>query len=149
MLNSLQNLAWWHWWIVAAALAVVETFVPGVIAIWFAFAALVVGALLLLVPEVPWPLQFVLFGLLGIVALLLWRRYRPAGDDAQTDEPQLNQRSSRYVGEVYTLAEPIVAGSGKVRIGDTVWLARGGDAPQGARVRVTSVEGAVLRVEPA
>jgi membrane protein implicated in regulation of membrane protease activity len=148
MLNSLQNLAWWHWWIVAAVLAVVETFVPGVIAIWFAFAAVVVGALLLLVP-VPWPLQFVLFGLLGVVALLLWRWWRPASADDTSDQPMLNQRGARYVGETFTLAEPMVSGTGKVRIGDTVWLARGGDAPQGARVRVTSVDGAVLKVESA
>jgi membrane protein implicated in regulation of membrane protease activity len=149
MLNSLQDLAWWHWWILAAVLAAVETFVPGVVAIWFAFAALVVGGLLLVVPGVPWPLQFVLFGLMGIVALLLWRKFRPAGDDAQTDEPTLNQRSARFIGEIFTLAEPIVAGSGKVRIGDTVWLARGGDAPQGARVRVVAVDGSVLKVESA
>lgn len=149
MLNSLQDLAWWHWWIVAAVLAAVETFVPGVVAIWFAFAALVVGALLLMVPSVPWPLQFVLFGLLGIVALLLWRKLRPAGDDDQTDQPALNQRGARFVGETFTLAEPIVSGTGKVRIGDTVWLARGGDAPLGARVRVVRVDGTVLQVEPA
>jgi membrane protein implicated in regulation of membrane protease activity len=148
MLNSMQNLAWWHWWILAAVLAAIETFVPGVIAIWFAFAALVVGALLLLV-DIPWPLQFVLFGVLGILALVLWLKFRPTSKGDTTDQPALNQRGVRYIGETYTLAEPIVSGSGKVRIGDTVWLARGGDAPLGARVRVIGVDGTVLRVEPA
>jgi membrane protein implicated in regulation of membrane protease activity len=148
MLNSLQNLAWWHWWILAAVLAAVETFVPGVIAIWFAFAALVVGALMLLM-DVPWPLQFVLFGLLGVVALVLWRWLRPTAAGDTSDQPARNQRGVHYIGEIYTVAEPIVSGSGKVRIGDTVWLARGGDAPLGARVRVVGVDGTVLKVESA
>jgi membrane protein implicated in regulation of membrane protease activity len=148
MLNSLQNLEWWHWWILAAVLAAVETFVPGVVAIWFAFAALVVGALLLFVP-VPWPLQFVLFGALGIVALVLWLKFRPTSKGDTSDQPALNQRGVHYIGETYALAEPIIGGTGKVRIGDTVWLARGGDAPLGARVRVIGVDGAVLKVESA
>lgn len=149
MLNSMQNLAWWHWWVLAAVLAAIETFVPGVIAIWFAFAALVVGALLLVAPDVPWPLQFALFGVLGIVALVLWLKFRPASKGDTTEQPALNQRGVRYIGETYTVAEPIVSGTGKVRIGDTVWLARGGDAPLGARVRVIGVDGTVLKVEPA
>jgi hypothetical protein len=129
MLNSLQNLAWWHWWILAAALAALETFVPGVIAIWFAAAALVVGSLLL-------------------VALVLWRRFRPEGGEP-TDQPLLNQRGSHYIGQVFTLVEPIVSGVGKVKVGDSVWMARGGDAPLGARVKVVGVNGTVLQVEPA
>jgi membrane protein implicated in regulation of membrane protease activity len=43
--------------------------------------------------------------------------------------------------------EPIVHGRGKVRIGDTLWMAEGPDAPAGAEVRVTAAQGAVLRVE--
>jgi len=40
-------------------------------------------------------------------------------------------------------------GRGSVRVGDSVWLARGEDAAVGARVRVTGSDGACLRVEPA
>jgi inner membrane protein len=143
----MQNLAWWHWWILAAILAVVETFVPGVIAIWFSAAALVVGALMLVMP-VPWPLQFVLFGVLGVVALVLWRRLRYPSDD-RSEQPTLNQRGVHYIGQVYTLVKPIVSGTGKIRVGDSVWLAHGSDAPLGARVRVVGVDGTVLQVEPA
>jgi membrane protein implicated in regulation of membrane protease activity len=49
---------------------------------------------------------------------------------------------------VFTLVEPIAAGTGKIQVGDTVWLAQGNDAPRGARVRVVGVNGAVLKVEP-
>lgn len=147
MIELASQLQWWHWWIAAAALAAIETFLPGAVAIWFAAAALVVGALLLVVP-VPWPLQLVLFGVLGVVALLVWRRLRPPGDQ-ESAQPTLNQRGVHYIGQVFTLVEPLQNGTGKVQVGDTVWLVQGPELPVGARVRVLGVNGAVLRVEPA
>ncbi len=147
MLDFLRNMQWWHWWILAAVLAALETVVPGAIVIWFGVGALVVGALLLIMP-IPWPLQPVLFGIVGVIALLLWRRMRHPEND-RSDQPALNQRGVHYIGQVFTLVEPIAAGQGKVGVGDTVWLAQGDDAPRGALVRVVGVNGTVLQVEPA
>jgi membrane protein implicated in regulation of membrane protease activity len=147
MSSSLQHLAWWHWWILAAVLAALETVVPGAIVIWFGVSAFVVGALLLMLP-VPVPLQIVLFGVLGVVSMLIWRRLKNP-EEGESTQPTLNQRGVHYIGQVYTLVEPIVSGTGKIQVGDTVWLARGGDAPVGARVRVIGVDGAVLQVESA
>jgi len=145
MTDLLMHLEWWHWWVVAAALAAIETFMPGAVAIWFAASAAVVGALLLIVP-VPWQLQLVLFGVLGLVAIVLFRAYarrNPAG----STQPGLNQRGVQYVGQQFTLVEPIQQGFGKVRVGDTVWKVSGPALPIGAQVRVTGVDGAILTVE--
>jgi inner membrane protein len=142
----LQGLQWWHWWIVAAVLAALETFLPGAVAIWFAAAALVVGGLLLVVP-VPWQVQLVLFGALGVAAIVVWRRFQHP-ESPESEQPALNQRGQHYIGQSFTLVEPIQGGSGKIQVGDSVWLAQGKDAPVGARVRVVSVDGVVLRVEP-
>ena len=147
MIEFAQGLSWWHWWIAAAVLAAIETFLPGAVAIWFAASAVVVGGLLLVIP-IPWQLQLVLFGVLGCVALLLWRRLRPK-DDTASDRPMLNQRGQQYVGQSFTLADAVRGGTGKVTIGDTVWLVQGPELPAGARVRVTGVNGAVLIVEAA
>jgi membrane protein implicated in regulation of membrane protease activity len=147
MLNFLQDLTWWHWWIVAAVLAALETFIPGALAIWFAAAALLLGAVLLAVP-IRWELQLVLFGFLSVLATLLWWRFGRSKRDEST-QPMLNQRGARYVGRVFTLAEAIEEGSGKVELGDTVWLVQGADAPAGTRVRVVGVKGAELQVEKA
>jgi len=147
MIEFAQNLTWWHWWIAAAILAALETFLPGAIAIWFAAAAVVIGAIQLVAP-MPWQLQLVLFGALGVVAIFVWRRLRPV-EDERSDQPSLNQRGVQYVGQVLQLVEPVKDGTGKVRVGDTVWLVHGSDAPAGASVRVTGVQGAVLTVERA
>jgi len=148
MLEFAQRLEWWHWWIAAAVLAAVETFLPGAIAIWFAASAVVVGALLLLGIPLPWQLQLVLFGVLGVVAIFVWRRFRFT-DGNVSAQPNLNQRGVQYIGQEYPVIEPLRGGSGKIQVGDTVWLVQGADAPAGARVRVVGVNGAVLRVEPA
>ena len=147
MLEFVQRLEWWHWWIAAAVLAAAETFIPGAIAIWFAAAAVVVGALLLVVP-VPWQLQLVLFGALGVVAILAWRRFRFQEGNVSA-QPALNQRGVQYIGHQFTLVEPLAGGTGKIQVGDTVWLVEGPDAPVGSRVRVTAVNGAILQVLPA
>jgi membrane protein implicated in regulation of membrane protease activity len=116
------------------------------VAIWFAASALIVGGLLLVLP-LPWQLQLVIFAVLGFAAIGLWRKYRPASD-TDSDQPALNRRGVHYIGQSYTLAEPLRNGSGKAQIGDSVWLVRGTDLPAGSRVKVIGVEGAVLIVEP-
>lgn len=147
MIEFLKHLEWWHWWIAAAVLAALETFMPGAVAIWFAVSAAVVGALVLIVP-VPWQLQLVLFGALGIAAIVAFRSYAKR-NPAATSQPALNQRGAQYIGQEFALVEPIQQGFGKVRVGDTVWKVAGPELPTGARVRVTGVDGAVLVVEAA
>jgi inner membrane protein len=144
MIGFFAKLAWWHWWILAAVLAAIETFMPGAVAIWFAASAIAVGALLLLVP-LPWQLQLVLFGVLGFVAVMLYRVWARRNPDTSPD-PTLNRRAAQYIGQVLTLVESVDHGYGKVRVGDTVWKVKGPDLPVGARVRVVAVEGAVLVV---
>ncbi|MBK7251632.1 MAG: NfeD family protein [Gammaproteobacteria bacterium] len=146
MMDFLAHLEWWHWWVLAAVLAAVETFMPGAVAIWFAASALVVGALLLLV-AIPWQLQLVLFGVLGVVAILVYRRHARRQPETSV-QPALNRRGLEHLGQELELIEPIEHGSGKVRAGDTVWKVSGPDAPAGARVRVTGADGTVLQVEP-
>ena len=147
MIEFAIGLQWWHWWIAAALLGIVEAMVPGAVAIWFAAAAAVVGALLLAIP-LAWQLQLVLFGALSIGALAFWR-YRKRTHPETSELPRLNQRAAQYIGEVCVLSEPIVQGSGKARVGDGFWKVRGPDLPAGTPVRVKAAEGTVLIVEAA
>ncbi|MET0290964.1 MAG: NfeD family protein [Steroidobacteraceae bacterium] len=146
MIEFAQTLQWWHWWIAAAILAVFETFIPGAVAIWFAASAAVIGALLLVVP-IPWQLQLVLFAILGVVFIFAYRRFRGT-HDLTSDQPLLNQRGVQHIGQTFTLIEALHGGTGKIRVGDSVWLVSGADQPVGARVRVTGVRGATFEVEP-
>jgi membrane protein implicated in regulation of membrane protease activity len=135
----------WLWLIAGLVLAVAEMVVPGVFLIWFAAAALVVGLLTAALP-IGVPLQVVLFVVLSLASVLASRRYlrsRPI----QSADPLLNQRGAQLVGRQVVVTQAIEGGSGRVRCGDSEWLASGPDADAGARMTVTGSQGSVLIVE--
>jgi membrane protein implicated in regulation of membrane protease activity len=134
----------WLWFAAGVALLVLETIVPGVHFLWFGLAAGAVGALALATP-LAWPMQLILFALISIASVFVVRRFaRP--ENAATDEPSLNIRGAQYIGRRVEVVDAIHNGRGKVRVGDTVWGAQGEDAPAGAEVEVTGVNGTVLVV---
>lgn len=134
----------WLWFAIAVALMILETLIPGVHFLWFGLAAGVVGALALITP-LAWQWQLIVFAILSFASVFLVRRYaRP--DMARTDEPALNIRGAQYIGRRVEVVEAIRNGRGKVRVGDTVWGAEGEDAPAGAEVEVSGVNGTVLVV---
>lgn len=135
----------WLWFVLAVILFVLETAVPGVHFLWFGVAAAVLGVIALAAP-IGWELQVVLFSLLSFVTVYLVRR-SSSQEAAATDEPVLNVRGAQYIGRRVRVEEAILNGRGKVRVGDTIWAAQGEDAPQGAEVEVTGVNGTVLVVQ--
>jgi inner membrane protein len=137
--------AHWLWLIAAAMLAIAEMVAPGVFLIWIGAAALLTGVLALLLP-IPPVVQFLIFAVASIAAVYAGRRYL-ATNPIESDDPKLNDRLARMVGEVVTAVEPVDADSGRVKVGDSVWSARGGPAAIGDRVRVTGAAGGTLTVE--
>ena len=67
---------------------------------------------------------------------------------SKSDQPD-STPAEQLVGRVLLLAEAIEGGRGKVRVGDTLWLAEGPDVPAGAEVRVIAAKATELVVEPA
>ncbi len=145
---SLEEIEFWHWWIAAIVLIVVEVFAPATVALWMAISAAVVGLLLLAVPEVTWQTQFLVFASLSVATVIGWRAYQLRYPTV-SDQPTLNRRGEQYIGRAFTLDEAIVNGTGKIHVDDTMWKVVGADLAEGTQVRVTGVEGTLLTVEPA
>ncbi len=143
MFDALANH--WLWLGLGLLLAVAEMVIPGVFLIWLAGAAVLTGLLAFALP-IGIPLQIVIFAVAAIVAVFSGRNYIRRNPVTEAD-PMMNRRGARLVGEVVRVTQPIVDGQGKVHLGDSEWLARGADAPVGAKVRVTGSDGAVLLVE--
>lgn len=139
--------AHWWWLLAAALLALVELVVPGIFSIWIAAAAAVTG-LAVLALDLPFAFQLALFALLAISAVYSGRRWYER-NPVESADPKLNDRTARLIGQTVTVVAAIEGGEGRVKVGDSVWPARGPDAAEGARVRVVGAEGACLRVEPA
>jgi membrane protein implicated in regulation of membrane protease activity len=137
-----------HWWWLAGAalLAIFEIFAPGVFLIWMAAAAVVTGITVALLP-IPLAAQLGLFALLAIAAVAGGRRHY-ARNPVSSDDPLLNDRTARLIGQNVEVVTAIENGEGRVRVGDSVWSARGPDVPAGARVKVVGAQGNCLNVRP-
>jgi membrane protein implicated in regulation of membrane protease activity len=129
----------WTWILIGLVLIGTELVASGVFLLWLGLAALVTGLQILLVP-MPWQGQILLFGGLSVAFAVVASRRTKAGANA------LNQGARGLVGRDYVLVAPIVSGEGHIRVNDTLWRVAGADAPLGARVRVTGVEGTLLTV---
>ena len=138
----------WHWWILALALIILEVFVPGTFFLWMGVSAIVLGLLAWLIPAMGWEFQLMLFAILSLVSIVGWRMWQRRHPD-ESDQPALNRRGEQYIGRVFVLETPIENGFGKVRVGDTLWRVKGSDAAVGTKVRVTSTDGVLLVVEAA
>ena len=145
-LQYLETLAYWDWFIAGVVLVILEVFAPGAVFLWLGIAAGVVGAVVFFAPYLDWKFQFTLFAVLSVVSIVVSRRYlkrRPL----ETDHPNLNRRGAQYVGRDLILDAALSGGRGRLRVDDTTWRVEGPDLPAGAKVRVTAVNGATLKIE--
>jgi inner membrane protein len=141
---SFMHLAPWHWWVLGAALLILEVFAPGIFFVWLGLAALAVGVLLLALP-LPVALQLLLFAALSVLSIFLGRRLL-ARLPHSAEADSINQGASRLIGRQVVLTEAIVNGQGRARIGDGFWTVRGPDAPAGRTVQIVAADGATLTV---
>jgi membrane protein implicated in regulation of membrane protease activity len=146
MTEWLEHIVFWHWWILAGLLLILELTAPAFFFLWLAFAAAAVGLILLVFPSIALETQLVLFGISAIVSVIAWRKYRETRP-LTTDQPNLNRRGHQYIGRVFSLVEPISNGVGKVTVDDSTWRVKGPDLPAGTAIVVTGIEGVIFKVE--
>jgi inner membrane protein len=146
MMELIQGVApHWLWLGLGVLLCAIEIVAPGFFLMWLGLAALATGAIAALT-GVGVAGQLGLFGLFAIASIYFARSYF-GKNPITSDDPMLNDRAARLKGEVVVVSEAITNGHGRAIIGDSVWSVRGADAPQGARVRVTGVDGSTLLIE--
>ncbi|AKM08010.1 NfeD family protein [Pelagerythrobacter marensis] len=136
----------WIWIAIGLALAALELVVPGVYLIWLAAAALATG-FLTFVLDLGLAVQISNFVFLALILAFSARRFLRDKPIVGAD-PLLNKRGSRLIGETALVTQAFEGGTGRIRHGDSEWLARGADVATGERVRIIGHEGAVLLVEP-
>lgn len=142
----LTDISFWHWFGLATIFFVLEMLLPGAFMLWIGAAAGVVGLVVLMFPALDWEWQILVFSLLAILTVSASRRYL-AKTRIESEDPDLNHRTSRYRGQIVTLESAIENGRGRAPVGDTVWTVTGPDLPAGSKVKIVGSEGAVLKVE--
>ena len=138
--------AHWVWLTLGVVLAGLELLLPGVYLIWLAAAAIITGMLTLAL-DLSLPAQVIDFVALSLIIAFSAKRFlgeRPI----ESSDPLMNRRGARLVGETALVVQAIEHGSGRVKLGDSEWIARGPSVAAGERVRIRGSEGAILLVEP-
>jgi membrane protein implicated in regulation of membrane protease activity len=135
----ISELGPWNWMVLGFVLLVMEIIAPGVFMLWIGIAALVIGAVSLLIWDASfwtWQIQVLAFLILSLVSAYVGKRVA-GGRHTPTDQPLLNRRGEQMIGKMATLSEPIKDGRGRIKLGDTLWRVSGPDLPAGTKVRVT------------
>lgn len=139
-------MAWWLWALVGLVLLAVEIVTPGgFFVFFFGIAAIIVGMLAGLGLAGPDWLQWLLFSVLAVGSLVLFRERLIARFRAHGEE-----RPDNLVGEIAVLAEDLPPGAvGKAELRGTAWSVRHGGSTalvRGQRCRVERVDGLTLWV---
>jgi membrane protein implicated in regulation of membrane protease activity len=142
-------MEWWHWLVLGLILVALEMAASGgFYVIFFGVAALAIGGLHMLnVAGPPW-FQFLLFSVLSVASLLLFRS--PLLHLMKLDMPSADVDS--LVGETAVPLEEIAPGSvGRAELRGSVWSARnssGAALVRGQRCRVVRVDRLMIFLEP-
>ena len=143
-------MIWWIWLLAGIALLALEMLTPGgFFTIFFGVSALIVGVLARFgLAGPPW-MQWVLFSVLSVASLLLFRK--PLLEWMQRREKRHPEVDS-LVGESAVILDAVPAGSvGKAELRGASWTARsvtGSPLPAGTRCRVVRVEGLTIWLQP-
>lgn len=138
----------WHWLILGVILLAFEVLGSAGFLLGLALAALLQALLLVIVPEMNWKIQLLVYAFTAVLlSVLYWKVFRPF--NTRSDEPLLNDRAGQLVGRQLVLNESIVNGLGRIQIGDTLWKVNAeGDIAAGTKVTVVSNQGMTLFVQP-
>jgi len=143
-------MLWWHWMVLGLILVGLEMAAPGgFYIIFFGIAAIAVGALEFFGLAAPAWAQWLLFSIVAIASLALFRnpllRRMRLSDTPAVDVDSL-------VGELAVPLEDIAAGGvGRVELRGTVWSARNNGTAavaKGRRCTVRQVDRLTLLIEP-
>lgn len=140
-------MSWWHWLVLGLVLILLEMAMSGgLYVVFFGVAAITIAALHLFDLAGPIWFQLLLFSLVSVGALLVFRgpllRIMQPDSPADRDSP---------VGEIAIPLEDIPPGAvGRAELRGTVWSARNASEAQlarGERCRVVKVERLMIYLE--
>ncbi len=146
-------LLYWHWIVLGIVLTLSEIFIGSFFIFWFGVSAIVVGIILLLLPDMTIAIQILIWAILSGAFALAWFKYlKPLSRD-KTKAGLSKEALLGQVGQV--ISPPNVEKRGMIRfpapvLGSDEWMIISNDALEvGDRVSVTELSGNSLIVTKA
>lgn len=149
MLDWVATISPWWWLAFALGLGVVEMSTMSFFLIWPALAALIVAALVALVPGMSGAVIVTIFAVLSVALTFAGRSIMSRFGDGGGPDTGLNSRSQQLIGRRATVLD-WDGGSGSVEVDGIRWKAIWDDAsPASAdgKVQITQADGMTLHVK--
>ena len=138
-----ENLNFMHWLVLGLSLIILELFLWTVILLWIGASAITVSIVFYLMPDTLWPIQLLIFVALSLASTFLAKRYYPV----KTVDDELHEKAKTYIGKeckVSSIDDEAI----KVKIGNSLWFAKGTELSVGQTVKIIDVESSTFIVEP-
>lgn len=151
VVGFLSGLTVWHWVGLGIVLMAIEVAVGTFDLLWVSIGAFLTALFALIIPAPMggWEGQLSFFGLVAIAFVISGRTIFKGLRNRASTHPNLNDRLANMVGQHGHAMTAFDGGSGKVKVGDTVWLAQGdGPINAGDGVTITGADKGVLKVKP-
>jgi membrane protein implicated in regulation of membrane protease activity len=125
----LSQMTWWHWLALGLLLFGIEMMTGTFDLLMIAIAAWATSVFAGFAPPelAVWQGQLLFFGIASAVTVVGGRLFFSGRGRAAETRPSLNRRMIGLVGQKGLETRDFEAGSGQVRIGDTVWSAEAAD----------------------
>ena len=147
-----MQFEWWYWIVGGLVLIVAELAIPSFFVVWFGLGALLVGLVLLVLPELSGTAQLALWTVASLAMVALWFRVFKPG----LHKTRIGLAEGEVLGEIGLLVTAVAPFErGKVRfqrpiLGAEEWVCLADSAiAAGERVKVVAVEGSFLKVTAA
>ncbi|NNC38631.1 MAG: NfeD family protein [Acidimicrobiales bacterium] len=148
IMQFLEGMNGTRWLFLFFGLLIIEVLTGTTYILWPALAAVIVALCAFILP-IGWSMQLVLFFILSAVFLYLGHtKLKPMMKGGEPSD--LNDRARSMQGMRVKAIADFDTGRGRVQVGDTQWRAsmETGDAKAGQELRVVTVKGTTLVVEP-
>jgi len=139
----LDNLNYLHWLVFGLALVIVELFLWSMFLLWIGASAITISIVFYLYPEVSAGFQILSFIFLSAISTFLAKKYFPV----KTVDDELNLNAKSHISKECTVVS-IENGIVKVRLGESLWFAKGCEMSVGQKVRIIDTDSSTLIVEP-
>ena len=152
VIGFLESLTVWHWMGLGIVLLTLEVAVGTFDLLWIAVAAFITALFTLVVP-LPvgaWQGQLTMFGASGIAFVAAGRTFFKGLRKTSSTHPNLNDRLANMVGQKGEAATGFENQRGKVKVGDTVWLAEQADETvivEGDQIVIVGADRGTLKVK--
>lgn len=140
---------WWHWAVVGIVLVLAELAVPAFVLVWFGLGAVLVAAIVFVLPGAGLTFQIATWTLASLAMVLLWFKIFKPG----FHKTRIGMADANVIGEVGMLIQDVEPyRKGQVRfqkpiLGADLWDCIADEAiGSGERIKVLGVEGSLLKV---